>query len=104
MAQKLLHVAKVSSVRQKVGSSGVSDGVRHQALASHALFHIVRVGVPVQVKGLAICPHDLLHGDDNGLIVVPKEGLEKLPAEVEAVRTRERALMEFVRGPGFTLE
>jgi regulator of RNase E activity RraA len=74
------------------------------AVASHAYFHIVRVGVPIQVKGLVIHPHDLLHGDENGLIVVPKEGLEKLPAAVEALRTRERALMEFARGPAFTFE
>ena len=74
------------------------------AVASHAYFHIVRVGVPIQVKGLGICPGDLLHGDENGLIVVPKEGLEKLPAAVEVVRARERALIEFVRGPGFTFE
>lgn len=74
------------------------------AVASHAHFHIVRVGVPVQVQGLPISPGDLLHGDENGLIVVPKDGLEKLPAAVEAVRTRERELMEYVRGPAFTLE
>jgi len=74
------------------------------AVASHAHFHIVRVGVPIQVCGLVICPNDLLHGDENGLIVVPKEGLEKLPAAVEAVRARERALMEFVRGPGFNFD
>jgi regulator of RNase E activity RraA len=73
-------------------------------VASHAYFHIVRVGVPIQVKGLVICPHDLLHGDENGLIVVPKEGLESLPAAIEAVRARERALMDFVRGPAFTFE
>ena len=73
-------------------------------VASHAYFHIVRVGVPIQVRGFSISPHDLLHGDENGLIVVPKEGLEKLPAAVEAVRARERALLEFVRGPGFTFE
>ena len=74
------------------------------AVASHAYFHIVRVGVAIQVHGLVISPGDLLHGDENGLIVVPKEALDKLPAAVEAVRTRERALMEFVRGPAFTLE
>lgn len=73
-------------------------------VASHAYFRIVRVGVPIQVQGLVICPHDLLHGDENGLIVVPKEGLDKLPAAVEGVRTKERALMEYVRGPGFTFE
>jgi len=74
------------------------------AVASHAYFHIVRVGVPIQVSGLLIRPNDLLHGDENGLIVVPKEGLEKLPAAVEAVRARERALMEFVRGPEFNFD
>jgi regulator of RNase E activity RraA len=74
------------------------------AVASHAYFHIVRVGVPIQVGGLVIHPNDLLHGDENGLLVVPKEGLEKLPAAVDAVRARERALMEFVRGPNFNFE
>ena len=74
------------------------------AVASHAYFHIVRVGVGIQVHGLVISPGDLLHGDENGLIVVPKEALDKLPPAVEAVRTRERALMEFVRGPAFTFE
>jgi len=73
-------------------------------VASHAYFHLARVGVPIQVSGLVIHPNDLLHGDENGLMVVPKEGLEKLPAAIEAVRTRERALMEFVRGPGFNFE
>jgi len=71
-------------------------------VASHANFHIVRVGVPIQVCGLVVHPEDLLHGDENGLIVVPKEGLQELPAAVEAVRARERALMEFVRGPDFS--
>jgi len=74
------------------------------AVASHAYFHIVRVGVPIQVKGLGIGPHDLLHGDENGVIVVPQEALARLPAAVEAVRARERVLMEYVRGPGFTFE
>jgi len=73
-------------------------------VASHAYFHIVRVGVPIQVSGLVIHPNDLLHGDENGLMVVPKDGLEKLPAAVEAVRARERELMEFVRGPEFNFE
>ena len=74
------------------------------AVASHAYFHIVRVGVPIQVNGLVINPNDLLHGDENGLMVVPEAALQNLPAAVEAVRARERALMEFVRGPGFTFE
>jgi 4-hydroxy-4-methyl-2-oxoglutarate aldolase len=73
-------------------------------VASHAYFRIVRVSVPIQVCGLPICPGDLLHGDVNGLLSVPKIELEKLPAEVATVRCREGELMEFVRGDGFSLE
>ena len=73
-------------------------------VASHSHFRIVRVGVPIQVQNLVIHPHDLLHGDENGLILVPSEALHKLASEVEAVRIKERAVMEFVRGPNFTLE
>jgi 4-hydroxy-4-methyl-2-oxoglutarate aldolase len=73
-------------------------------VASHANFRIVRVGVPIQVEGLAIRPGDLLHGDENGLIVVPSEGLRSLPDAVDAVRSREGALMQFVRSPEFNFD
>ena len=74
------------------------------SVASHAHFRIVRLGIPVQVQGLVVRPQDLLHGDENGLITLPREGLEKLPEAVDTVRSRERELMEFVRGPEFTLD
>lgn len=73
-------------------------------VASHAYSRIVRVGVPIQVCGMPVKPGDLLHGDENGLILVPKTGLEKLPAAVENVRKRERELMDLVRGEGFSLD
>ena len=52
-------------------------------VASHANFRIVRVGIPIQVEGLAIRPGDLLHGDENGLIAVPGEGVTRLPDAVQ---------------------
>jgi 4-hydroxy-4-methyl-2-oxoglutarate aldolase len=73
------------------------------AVASHAYFRIVRVGVPIQVQGMTVRPNDVLHGDENGLIVVPEwEHMEKLPEAVDAVRGRESKLMNYVRGPQFT--
>jgi regulator of RNase E activity RraA len=74
------------------------------AVASHAYFHIVRVNVPVQVDGLVVRPGDLLHGDENGLISIPECGIEELRNAVESVRARERKLMDYVRGPEFTVE
>ncbi len=73
-------------------------------VASHANFRIARVGVPIQVEGLAIRPGDLLHGDENGLIVVPSEGLTRLPDAVDAVRSREGDLMRFARSPEFSFD
>jgi len=73
-------------------------------VASHAHFKIVRVGLPIQILGLEIQPGDLLHGDENGLINIPAAALENIERAVEQVRTRERRLMEFMRGPEFSVE
>ena len=73
------------------------------AVASHAYFRIARVGVPIQVQGMPVRPNDILHGDENGLIMVPeRDKMEKLPEAVDAVRGRERELMNYVRGPQFS--
>ena len=72
-------------------------------VASHAHFHIVRVGVPVQVEGLVVQPGDVLHGDENGLISIPRCELEALKNAVDAVRSREKKLMDYVRSADFTL-
>ena len=72
------------------------------AVASHANFRIVRVSVPIHVTGMVIRPQEILHGDQNGLIQVPKEALEGLPKAIESVRTRERRLMDMTKDPNFT--
>jgi 4-hydroxy-4-methyl-2-oxoglutarate aldolase len=74
------------------------------AAVSHGHFRVVRVGVPVQIMGVAIRNGDLVHGDENGLLSVPKEQLNELPALVDKVRAKESKLLEFVRGPQFNIE
>ncbi len=73
-------------------------------MASHANYRIVRVGVPVQILGLVIKTGDLLHGDENGLALVPEEKRDLIPEMVDRIRTREGKLLDFVRGDSFTLE
>ena len=73
-------------------------------VVSHAYFKIVRVGVPIQILGLEIAPDDLLHGDKNGLMKIPGAAVGGLEKAVEQVRARERRLMEFMRGPEFSVE
>jgi len=74
------------------------------AVASHAYFRMVRPNVPVQICGLAIQPGDVLHGDENGLLLIPREARQGLAEAVDKVRTTERKLMEFIRGPEFSLD
>lgn len=74
------------------------------AVASHGWFHIVRVGVPVQINGFVVKPGDLLHGDENGLISVPDCSLADLQAAVDNVRAREKKLMDWVRSDQFNIE
>jgi regulator of RNase E activity RraA len=71
------------------------------AVASHANYRIVRVGIPVQILGFPVQPGDLLHGDENGLLQIPHDACEGLWEAIASVRSRERALMNFVRTPGF---
>lgn len=114
------HAGEVmSTIFQRCGAIGlVSDcGVRdlpevralgfhyfaRGAVASHANFRIAQVGVPVQVMGLVVRPGDLLHGDENGVALVPRERREELPEMVKRIRDREGELLEFVRGKNFDL-
>ncbi len=90
-------VRDLSAVR-KLGFHYFARG----AVASHASYRIVRTGVPVQMTGVTIRTGDLLHADENGLITIPEAGRDRLPGLIEEIFSNERALLEFVRGSGFT--
>lgn len=72
------------------------------AVASHGNYRIVRTGVPVEVLGFPVQPGDLLHGDENGLIQIPRAAFDGLFEAIALVRSREKELMEFVQTPGFS--
>lgn len=74
------------------------------SVASHANYRIARVGVPVQIRGMVVNPGDVIHGDENGVITVPPVDIAALRDAVDTVRRKEKAVMDFVRGPDFSLE
>jgi 4-hydroxy-4-methyl-2-oxoglutarate aldolase len=73
------------------------------SVASHANFRIARPGVPVQIRGMVVNPGDIVHGDENGVITVPKVDVAALREAVETVRQKEKTVMDFVKSPEFTL-
>jgi 4-hydroxy-4-methyl-2-oxoglutarate aldolase len=73
------------------------------AVVSHGNFSVVDVGQPVALDGQEIRTGDILHGDANGIVIVPRQVLDGLSDAVEEVRTRERATMDFINSPEFTV-
>lgn len=86
----------------EVRAKGFHYFMRH-AVVSHAEFELAGVGDPVLLDGQLVRTGDLLHGDANGVVLVPWESLADLPAAVDAVRTAERRDLDFIQGPDFTL-
>jgi len=72
-------------------------------VVSHGNFGVVEVGEPVTLDGQEVKTGDILHGDANGIVIVPREVLQGLPEAVQEVRTRERATMDFVNSPEYTI-
>ena len=72
-------------------------------VVSHANFDIIDIGNPITLDGQVVRTGDILHGDANGIVIVPREVLDGLPAAVEEVRTRERATMDFILSPEYTI-
>ena len=71
---------------------------------SHAYAHIVDFGNPVEIGKLTFTPGDLVHGDRNGVHIIPLEIAEEVPAMVGRIQAQERELINFCRSGGFSLE
>lgn len=74
------------------------------AVVAHGNAAIFDVGIPVRIAGLAIHPGDLLHGDESGLLTVPKHNVEAIIEKAELVRKTEQELVDYARGASFDLE
>lgn len=58
--------------------------------------------VPVTIGGARVCPGDLLRGDADGVVVIPKEHEDKVLAAAEEIQAAEDAIRASVRD-GMTL-
>ena len=109
----------MATLAQKLGAVGmVSDGGYRDleevralgfhyfapfAVVSHGNFAIQEVGQPVWIGGQRVKTGDILHGDANGIVIVPPETLDGLRDTVEEIRTRERRVTDYIKSDRFTL-
>jgi regulator of RNase E activity RraA len=72
-------------------------------VVSHGNFEIVSVGEPIELDGQRIENGDLLHGDVNGIVIIPDAALEGLPEAVAGIRDKEQAQLVYMRSDAFSL-
>jgi regulator of RNase E activity RraA len=68
---------------------------------SHAYVRVESVAEPVRVGGLTIAPGDLIHADQHGVLLVPRDIAAELPAAADRVIEREQTFIRWVRSPDF---
>lgn len=71
---------------------------------SHAYVHVVEYGHPVKVGGLVVKPGDLLHADCHGVLSVPLEIADKIPAKAAEIIERERKVLDICNQGHVTVE
>jgi regulator of RNase E activity RraA len=71
---------------------------------SHAYAHFIDFGGEVEVGGLKVNPGDLLHGDRHGLISVPFQIAQDIPAVAAHMREIDQKIIAVCRSPEFSLE
>jgi len=71
---------------------------------SHGQPRLLEANVPVVIDGVAIQPGDLLHGDVNGLTLVPLAIAGQVAEAAAAVREDEAELMAYINDPDFSID
>jgi len=68
---------------------------------SHAYVRVESAGQPVTVGGLRVSPGDLIHADQHGVLLIPREVAAELAAAAERVISAEQTLLKWVRSSKF---
>jgi regulator of RNase E activity RraA len=73
-------------------------------VVSHGNFRIVSAGSPVEVSGVRIAPGDLLHADENGVVLIPGEIADQVADAAQRVLDEEAEIISFYRGERFSMQ
>jgi regulator of RNase E activity RraA len=110
----------MASVMKRLGAAGLvtNGGVRDLpgvravgfrffapgVVVSHGSFRLVEADIPVEVSGLRIEPGDLLHADENGVVLIPGEIADRVADAAQAVLAEEAEIIGFYKGENFSLQ
>jgi regulator of RNase E activity RraA len=66
--------------------------------------NLIEVGVTVGIFGLTISPWDLLHGDANGLLTIPRSVASMVAAVAAQIQGEERTRIERTMAADFSID
>jgi regulator of RNase E activity RraA len=66
-------------------------------ICAHGYCHIPTINVPVHVGGVAIHPGDLLHGDRNGVTIIPMEVASEIAQACADYVAAEAVVLDYLR-------
>lgn len=115
MGEVMATTAKALGAVACISDGGLRDVAEVRALGgfqyfcpglvvSHGNPIICEINVPVTLDGMVVAPEDLLHGDANGVLVIPDAVADRVADEAVRVRVEEKEVLDFVRSPGLTVE
>jgi regulator of RNase E activity RraA len=71
---------------------------------SHGELRMVDISVPVEISGCRIEPGDLVHGDMNGVVLIPSEVADKVAEAAAGIYEKEEKMLEAFTKPGLTAQ
>lgn len=71
---------------------------------SHGFVHVTNLGGPVTIFGMTVQTGDLVHADQHGAVVVPKDVIDQLEAAIRKMQDTEHLVLGPAREEGFNFE
>jgi len=71
---------------------------------SHAYAHLEDFGKAVKIGDLLIQPGDLIHADQHGFVLVPREIAEQVPEAAREVERKERLVINLCQSADFSID
>jgi 4-hydroxy-4-methyl-2-oxoglutarate aldolase len=69
---------------------------------AHAYCHVVETGGPVEIAGVQIRPGEVVHGDRDGIVLIPPDQAVDIPEIARRFLAREEAICRYCNSRGFS--
>ncbi len=71
---------------------------------SHAFVHVVDYARPVTVAGMRVSDGDVIHADQHGAVVIPRDVCADVKEAAALIARRERVVISAAQQPGFDID